>query len=83
VFEMSEIMVVSAKGQITLPAKIRAKLGIKIGDRILGEETTDGFIIKKSLDFLSLRETFSGGKIPNNEEELLSPSMGRHIMERK
>ncbi|MDR3170928.1 MAG: AbrB/MazE/SpoVT family DNA-binding domain-containing protein [Treponema sp.] len=79
---MSEVMVVSTKGQITLPSRVRTKFGIKAGDRIIGEYSEDGFMIKKPLDFFSLKGSLGGGKIPANEEDLLSPDVGRHILER-
>jgi AbrB family looped-hinge helix DNA binding protein len=75
-------MVVSSKGQITLPVGVRAKLGIKTGDRIAGEYTKDGFIIKKPLDFFSL-EGILQGKMPDNEEELLTQDFGALMLDRK
>jgi AbrB family looped-hinge helix DNA binding protein len=79
---MYEIMAVSAKGQITLPVRVRAQLGIKAGDRIVGEFVPEGLIIKKPLDFFSLRGSIAGGKMPENEEELLDGSAGKSIMAR-
>ena len=35
------------KGQITLPKKIRAKLGIKVGDALVLEEGKEGIVLKK------------------------------------
>ncbi|MDR0878211.1 MAG: AbrB/MazE/SpoVT family DNA-binding domain-containing protein [Treponema sp.] len=80
---MSEVMVVSTKGQITLPAKVRAQFGIKTGDRIIGEYTKDGFIIRKPRDFALLRGSLSGGRMPDNEEDILTAEIGRRIIERK
>jgi hypothetical protein len=57
-------------------------LGIKTGNRIIGEETPEGFVIKKPRDFSALRGSLCGGKIPDDEEELLSPAMGKRIMRR-
>jgi AbrB family looped-hinge helix DNA binding protein len=79
---MNEIMTVSTKGQITLPAGVRAHLGIKTGDRIIGKETPEGFVIKKPRDFSVFRGSLKGGKIPDDEEELLSPAVGKRIMRR-
>jgi AbrB family looped-hinge helix DNA binding protein len=79
---MNEIMTVSTKGQITLPSRVRANLGIKTGDRIIGEETPEGFVIKKPRDFSACRGSLRGGKIPADEEELLSPAVGKRIMRR-
>jgi AbrB family looped-hinge helix DNA binding protein len=80
---MSEIMIVSTKGQITLPARVRAQFGIKAGDRIIGEYSQGGFVIKKPLDFFSLKGSLAGGKMPDDEEDLLTPEIGKQIMERK
>jgi AbrB family looped-hinge helix DNA binding protein len=35
------------KGQITLPKKIREKLGIKVGDALVLEEGREGIVLKK------------------------------------
>jgi AbrB family looped-hinge helix DNA binding protein len=80
---MGEIMVVSTKGQITLPARLRSKFGIKAGDRVVGEYLEDSFVIKKPKDFFSLKGSLSGGKMPDNEEDLLNRETGRYILERK
>ena len=46
---------VTQKGQITLPAKIRKKAGIKAKDRIVVEYSPTGTIqIKKARDFFEL-----------------------------
>jgi len=79
---MGEIMIVGAKGQITLPTRIRSQLGIKAGDRVVGENSKDGFVLKKPLDFFSLKSSLSGGRIPDNEEDLLSEEFGRQMTER-
>ena len=80
---MTEIMIVSTKGQVTIPAAVRAKFGINAGDKVIGEFSDNAFVIKKPVDFFSLRGCFSGGCIPDDEEELLTPEMGRQIMERE
>ena len=80
---MAEMMVVSTKGQITIPAAVRAKFGIKAGDKVVGEYSGNAFVIKKPVDFFSLKGCFSGGRIPDDEEDLLTPEMGRQIMERR
>lgn len=80
---MSEIMTVSTKGQITIPIAVREKYGIKPGDKIFGEMTEHGFMLRKPIDFFSLRGCLSLGKMPDNEEELLTPEIGKMIMERE
>ena len=80
---MAEMMIVSTKGQITIPAAARAKFGIKAGDKVVGEYSGNAFVIKKPVDFFSLKGCFSGGHIPDDEEDLLTPEMGLQIMERE
>jgi len=42
-----KLSVVQAKGQVTIPAEIRKKLGIKQGDLIAFVETEDGVLISR------------------------------------
>ncbi|MDR1647019.1 MAG: AbrB/MazE/SpoVT family DNA-binding domain-containing protein [Zoogloeaceae bacterium] len=81
---MNEIMTVSARGQITLPAAIREKYGIKTGNRIIGEMRGEGFILRKPLDFFALKGVLADGPaIPDDEEELLSEETGRSLLEHR
>ena len=43
---MTETVRVQAKGQVTIPTKIRKKLNIKQGDMVSFVETKDGVLIK-------------------------------------
>jgi AbrB family looped-hinge helix DNA binding protein len=45
--DMADIITLTSKGQLTLPAGIRAKYGLKAGDKLFGEEIADGYIIRK------------------------------------
>ena len=51
---------VTAKGQTTIPAEIRAKLKLKPGDAVVYRETKAGIIIRKASaldsEFLKLQE---------------------------
>ena len=42
---MMELSKISEKGQVTVPASIREKLGLKKGDKLLFIETNDGNIV--------------------------------------
>jgi AbrB family looped-hinge helix DNA binding protein len=44
---MPDILTVSAKGQITLPADIRVDFGINAGDKVFAEKTEIGYVIKR------------------------------------
>ena len=80
---MVEILTLSTKGQITIPAALREKYGIKAGDKIFAEVQDTGFFVKKPLDIFELEGFLSGVNIPDDEEDLLNPEMGRQIMERE
>jgi len=40
---------ITSKGQITLPLKIRQRLGVQAGETISFEEAQEGFLVKKVL----------------------------------
>ena len=44
---MPDMLTVSTKGQITLPVDLRTRYGIEPGDRIFGEMTDIGYVIKR------------------------------------
>lgn len=46
---MSETLVVSSRGQITLPAALRKRLGIKSGDVIILEDRGNEFVLKPGI----------------------------------
>lgn len=43
---MKESLLVSSRGQITLPAKLRARLGLKAGGVLLLEERNGEFVLR-------------------------------------
>jgi antitoxin PrlF len=46
---MSETLVVSSRGQITLPAALRKRLGIRSGDVVIVEERGNEVILKPGI----------------------------------
>ena len=48
---MSETLVVSSRGQITLPAALRKRLGIKEGDVVIIEERGNEVLLKPGAVF--------------------------------
>ena len=80
---MPESMMVSTKGQITIPLSLRKKYDIQAGDRLFLEAREAGFFVKKPKDIFALEGFLSGVHVPDDEEELLTPEMGRRIMERE
>jgi AbrB family looped-hinge helix DNA binding protein len=81
--EILEMSVVSSEGQVTIPAFMREKYGIKAGDVIIGEDFESRIALRKPPDFFSLEGTLHLGFIPDDEEDLLTPEVGRRIMERE
>jgi len=80
---MSELSVVTAKGQVTIPAFMRGKYGIKSGDKIVWEEFESRIVLRKPPDFFAQGGSLHLGTIPDNEEDLLTSEMGQHMMERE
>jgi AbrB family looped-hinge helix DNA binding protein len=72
-------MTVSTKGQITIPLSLRKKYGIRAGDKLFPEVHENGFFVKKPKDIFALEGFLSGVHIPDDEEELLTPEMGRRL----
>lgn len=48
---------VLSKGQITIPKKLREKLGIKIGEKLIIEEREEGILIKKTKTIFDIAGT--------------------------
>jgi AbrB family looped-hinge helix DNA binding protein len=72
----------TAKGQFTLPAGIRAKFGIKAGDKLFGEEVEDGFIIKKPKKSLMEYEGFINNSASLDDEILKAQEgLSKHLLE--
>ena len=46
---MSETLVVSSRGQITLPARLRKRLGIRSGDVVILEERGNEVVLKPAI----------------------------------
>ena len=61
------ISTISAKGQITLPAKLRKKFGFRPNDRVVVESTDEGILIRSAGNFFEL-EGFLGKGLPRGEE---------------
>lgn len=77
--------VVSTKGQITIPAAVRARLGLSVGTPIVIEEVANGVLLRKgaadkhSVDqaFGMLRATLPSGDALALVDELRGPRLGR------
>ena len=63
---MTEEVVVTRKGQTTVPARLRRKYGISEGTRLQVEDTGNGILLKKTTGTLEL--VGSGAKHASVEE---------------
>lgn len=58
---------ISIKGQVTLPARLRKKIGLKPGDRVSIESSEDAIVIRRVRDFFEF-EGAVGKALPPEEE---------------
>lgn len=78
---MRETLIVSSRGQITLPAVIRKHLGIAPGSAVIVEER-DGELILKPAAVLSI-DTYSDAQIADwDREDVLTADERRRILAR-
>jgi AbrB family looped-hinge helix DNA binding protein len=61
------VSTVSAKGQLTLPARVRRQLRIQPNDRVTVEVVGDAIVVKRAPDFFALKG-FLGKALPAAEE---------------
>ena len=64
-------VVVTRKGQTTIPAELRRKYGIKRGDRLIVIDTGDGILFKPSLTTADLAGSGSKKASPEEMKKLL------------
>ncbi|MDR3280984.1 MAG: AbrB/MazE/SpoVT family DNA-binding domain-containing protein [Synergistaceae bacterium] len=78
---MREIMTVSTKGQITLPIDIREQFNIIAGDKVFGEVTDEGFLIRKPQKSLLDYKGFIKAKYdPNDDRQIAMEGMAAHVL---
>ena len=70
---------VLTKGQVTIPAVMREKHDIKAGGIVIWEDIGDMIILKKPVDFFSLRGCLGKVEIPEDEEELFIGAVTDHV----
>lgn len=73
---------VTSKGQITFPYNIRREMQINTGDTLLFEVVEGGVMVRKPKDLMDYLGFLGKAGLPDNEEELLTPEVGRAIRER-
>lgn len=66
---MTETVVVSGRGQITIPADMRKRLGIEPGGTMTIEETPGGLLVKPALQITVDLDVYSDEEIARWDEE--------------
>jgi antitoxin PrlF len=66
---MSETVVVSGRGQITIPAEMRKRLGVQPGGIMTIEETAGGLLLRPSVQMTVEFEIYSDEDIARWDEE--------------
>jgi antitoxin PrlF len=78
---MQENLVVSARGQITLPATLRKRFGIRPGDVVIVQDR-DGELVLKPAAVLEI-DTYSDEQIAEwDEQDRLAPKERQAILRR-
>jgi len=79
---MPDMLTVSAKGQITLPVDLRQKYKIESGDKIFGEETETGYLIRRPKKGLLDYEGFIKGVLydAKTELEMAQAGLSAHVL---
>jgi AbrB family looped-hinge helix DNA binding protein len=74
---------ITSKGQITVPCHIRSKTGFNVGDTVYFEVGEDFVIIRKPKNLMDYVGFLGTANIPDDVEELLTPEVGKNILERE
>ena len=78
---MQENLVVSARGQITLPATLRKRFGIRPGDVVIVQDR-DGELVLKPAAVMEI-DTYSDEQIAEwDEQDRLAPKERKAILRR-
>jgi len=77
------ISAISSKGQITLPAKLRKKFGLRPNDRVVVESTDEGILIRSAGNFFEL-DGFLGKGLPRDEERArMAKGVAAHLRRKR
>ncbi len=62
-------VVISSKGQITLPARFRRELGLSVHSRVSIETEGNAIVIRPTADFFELEGFLGRARSPEDEKE--------------
>ena len=78
---MPDMLTVSTKGQITLPVDLRAEYGLEAGDKIFGERTEKGYILKRpNKNLLDYKGFIKEPYDPKKDFALAVEAASAHVM---
>ena len=78
---MLDMLTVSTKGQITLPADLRFEYGLEAGDKIFCERTEDGYVLKRpKKGLLDYKGFIKAPYDPEKDMALAVKSASAHVM---
>jgi len=75
--------IISSKGQVTLPARMRRQLGLRPNDPVTIETVGDAIVIKRAADFFELRGFLGKALAPEVEARRMREAVSRHVQDRK
>jgi AbrB family looped-hinge helix DNA binding protein len=73
------ISTVSMKGQITLPAGARRRVGIRPHDRVLIEVEGDKILVRPAPDFARLSGFLGKSRSPSRERQAMAEGLRKHL----
>jgi AbrB family looped-hinge helix DNA binding protein len=73
---------ITSKGQVTIPCHIRSKFSFNNGDTVEFEEKENYIIIRKPKNLMDYMGCLDGANLPDDLEKLLTPEVGRKILDR-
>jgi AbrB family looped-hinge helix DNA binding protein len=79
---MNRASKITSKGQVTIPCYIRNKFSFNNGDVIEFEEKENYVIIRKPKNLMDYIGCLDGANLPDDLEELLTPEIGKKILEK-
>ena len=77
------ISTISEKGQITLPARMRRRLGLKPRDAVAIETVGDAIVVRRAVNFFELNG-FLGQALPADiEKKRMQDAVSSHVSDKE
>ena len=75
-----QMTTVTLKGQVTIPQRIRDKLGISPSDKVIFEEKGNQVIVKKAPDIKKYEAFLSKASSPEDERKAMTEAVIKHAL---